>query len=72
MHYGIDWDGPLPVHRADTEDYNSIDVPSNIIEINEQQRVQLNSLVQPLEKSDNYGIDLYMHAREFLQQVNIN
>ena len=61
----------MPVDRTASEEYDHVDVPSTIIDINEQQSVHLNSLVQPLAVSDSYGIDLYVRAREFLQQANI-
>ena len=63
--YGIDWDGPLPDDPVETPDAVTVPetpnpmVPSIFQEMCEQ--------VHPLEESLNYGIDLFMQAKSFLE-----
>ena len=55
--FGIDWDGPVPTNVA-SNDYVHVEVPTTEIEMTEEQKMHLNLLVDPLEDSDSYGIDL--------------
>lgn len=67
--FGIDSDGPVPINVV-SDNYVHVEVPNTEIEMNEEQKMQLKSLVEPLENSDSYGIDLYIQVRNFLHQLN--
>ncbi len=62
--FGIDWDGPVPINET-SNDYVHVEVPSTEIEMTEEQKMRLKSLVNPLADSDSYGIDFYMQVRNF-------
>ena len=55
--YGIDWDGPLPDEAVDVPE-----VPE-LLDANQLQ-VLINS-VDPLQRSEVYGIDLYVETKLF-------
>ena len=55
--YGIDWDGPLPDEVVDVPE-----VPE-LLDANQLQ-VLINS-VDPLQRSEVYGIDLYVETKLF-------
>ncbi|CAB4433207.1 unnamed protein product [Rhizophagus irregularis] len=69
--FGIDWSGPVSNHN-DNENYefSNISCP-----LNNEQYSELQSIVLPLERSDNYGIETYLHALsvvQFLLSENLN
>ena len=56
-NYGIDPDGPLP----DDED-NEVVVPTTPCPLDSDQYDDLVLAVDPLSRSDNYGIDVYLQV----------
>jgi hypothetical protein len=60
--YGIDWDGPTPRNNNENYEFSNIPCP-----LNDEQYVELQNTVLPLEQSGNYGIDIYIHALSVTQ-----
>ena len=62
--YGVE---ELHDHVAVNNANNTVDVSPLNVEVNEQ---ELRQLVNPLQESDNYCIDLYKQTIEYLQRIN--
>lgn len=62
---GIDYDGPVPVQNED------VPIPEIPEMLNEQQLAELHSLVNPLQYSDCWGIDLYTQCTETIYEILI-
>ena len=56
--YGVDWSGPILIN--DEDEVDSVEVPPITT-------VQLTALVSPLHVSDNYGLDLFLTAQDFVE-----
>ena len=63
MYHGIDWDGPLP----DSEDHESVEVPAIPVPLEDEDLRELLHTVCPTAPSDDYGLNLYNHALQFVQ-----
>ena len=63
-HYGVDDDGPEP----DLED-SGVEVPQLSYQIGAHDLHRLKDTVDPLTVSDNFGIDLYHNALQFINQL---
>ena len=57
--YGIDWDGPLP---EEAECDETVDVP-------EVPGLLVTSSVDPLQRSEVYGIDLYVETKQTVHDL---
>lgn len=64
--YGVDWDDPTPSSLWHGQHDDSVEptkvpaVPANVID---SERLQvLNQTVDPLQDSDEHGVDLYVNA----------
>ncbi|XP_019857141.1 PREDICTED: uncharacterized protein LOC109585483 isoform X2 [Amphimedon queenslandica] len=60
--YGIDWNGPIPLE----DDYDRLFVPRIECDIPYGVLRELPSFVPPLSHSENYGIDLYCSALDYI------
>lgn len=66
--YGIDWDGPLSL---DHDEENEVTVPECICPLTSDRLNVLSSLVvSPSDETENYGIDLYQIALDFVTMNN--
>ena len=61
--YGIEEEGLVP-------DESQVDVPESIFEISDVQYEQLCQQVHPLSPSENYGIDIYEQALQFISEIS--
>ena len=62
--YGVSVDTPLS-----SEEVQSVSVPESTITLQVGELSRLHSDINPLQESDNYGIDLYLSAIEFLRSL---
>ena len=62
--YGSSIDDEIPLPEPD-----SVTVPQGRFNLSELE--QLRTIVDPLQESDNYGIDLYLAVIEYLHTINI-
>ena len=62
-HFGIDWDGPV---AEQSELDQSVDVPELRNAISFQREQELRQLINPLEESDCYGLNIYMQTVRFV------
>ena len=63
-HYGVDDDGPEPDLEA-----SGVEVPQLNYQIGAHDLHRLKDTVDPLTVSDNFGIDLYHNALQFINQL---
>ena len=63
--YGIDWEGPA---AADEEyDHHGISLPTGVEPpINKHEIDELKRTVNPMERSADFGVDLYRATAEFV------
>lgn len=59
--YGIDWDGPLPDEAVDVPEVPGLLDPNQL-------QVLINS-VDPLQRSEVYGIDLYVETKRIVHNL---
>ncbi|XP_066935261.1 uncharacterized protein [Clytia hemisphaerica] len=59
-YYGIDWEGPATSKRSE------INLMAPECPLPEHLITELESLVDPLSKSDDYGVDLYIRTLQFV------
>lgn len=59
--YGVDWNGPLPV-----EDQNIVEVDPPNCPFPAEYFYQLQYHVNPMQQSNNYGIELFTQAKAFI------
>ena len=64
--YGIEDTGNVPMN----DDEQGIEVPSIDTQISEQQIEALRNLVNPLESSEEFGIDLFESTKAFIESLN--
>ena len=64
--YGIDWDGPLP-DEADCD--ATVDVPGLPRLLDPDQLEVLVNSVDPLQRSEVYGIDLYVETKRIVHNL---
>lgn len=64
--YGIDWDGPLP-DEADCDE--TVDVPGLPRLLDPGQLEVLVNSVDPLQRSEVYGIDLYVETKRIVHNL---
>ena len=62
--YGDSIDDPMPAVEAE-----SVVVPEGQFTLDQSQLSQLQATINPLEASDNYGIDLYLSVLEYLPSL---
>ena len=62
--FGIDWDGPMPARLCD--DTSTVVVPETICPLNSLAFEELNTIVDPLADSANFGIDLYEKTLDYV------
>lgn len=62
--YGIDYEGPA----CNEQDYGII-VPTNNFTLSPSNAQALQSLVNPCQKSDSFGIDIYLQTLEAVHQL---
>jgi hypothetical protein len=60
--YGVDWEGPTPNNDDENYEFSNIPCP-----LNNEQYIELQNTVSPLEQSNNYGIDIFIHALSVIQ-----
>ena len=64
-NFGIDWSGPLP-HASDSASSVVVDrLPRPLLQ---QDFVELATVIDPLEPSPDYGINLYIECLEFVKR----
>ena len=61
--FGIDEDGPIPSSNQ------HVVVPRNSISLDDDQFAALHDTVDPLNDSNNYGIELYEQTKSFLNHI---
>ena len=61
--YGIDVEGPIPLDEDD------VVVPEVSFHLNGEDFVRLQQVVDPLDTSEDYGIDLYQQTLEFTRSL---
>ena len=61
--YGIDVEGPIPLDEDD------VVVPEVSFHLNGEDFVRLQQVVDPLDTSEDYGIDLYQRTLEFTRNL---
>lgn len=66
-HYGTSLDDQIPVPEMD-----SITVPQGRLSLRPNEFEQLQAVVNPLQQSDNYGIELYLSVVEYLHSIGID
>ena len=64
-NYGIDPDGPLP--DDEDNDIDEVAVPPTPCPLDSDQYDDLVLAVDPLSRSDNYSIDVYLQVLRFVQ-----
>ena len=62
--FGIDWNGPMV-----TQVQEQVNVPNTPCPLQDEDLEQLKTLVDPMLTCDDYGVVLYIAAREFVQNV---
>ena len=62
--YGSSIDDEIPLPEPD-----SVAVPQGRFHLSDQIQLQLHTIVDPLQESDNYGIDLYLTVIEYIHSV---
>ena len=62
--YGVD-EGSVTVQES-----GGVEIPPLRINITDEQMAELNSRVLPLRESNNFGIDLYVRALEFIESLS--
>lgn len=62
--YGIDWDGPVPA----IEDETAVNVPKVNCPLNNDDQTALTGLINPLNQSNSFGIDVYIQTVNFISQ----
>ena len=69
--YGIDYEGPLPSERIDSETWNenSVEVPEIACSLNDAQLNHLRMMVNPVDTSFSYGIDIYFRTVQFVHDM---
>lgn len=60
-HLGVDWDGPIPVGDANIV---LVEPPGSPLSGPDFQ--QLLTTINPLDSSNNYGMDLYIETVDFI------
>ena len=66
MDYGIDWDGPLVEEERDAV---QVTLPECDSPLTEEEYGAQQDEVLPLADSQNYGIDLFIAAVSFVQDI---
>ena len=61
--YGIDWEGPI------SPDIESVNVPDTECPFSTDQLDLLKETINPLEESDDYGVQLYITTRMFVNCI---
>ena len=61
-HYGIDWDGPIPI----TEDPERVIVPQVTCPLDTEKLRELRTLFDVRRNSNNFGADIYLEVRSFV------
>lgn len=68
--YGVDWDGPLPLElNAMNRSTNNVRVPQTQCVLSPTQEQQLRSDIDPLQQSENFGIDIYINTVLYVQNL---
>ena len=62
QHYGIDWDGPIPI----TEDPDRVIVPQLTCPLDTEKLRELRTLFDVRRNSNNFGADIYLEVRSFV------
>ena len=62
--FGIDWNGPMVIQVQE-----QVNVPNTPCPLQDEDLEQLKTLVDPMLTCDDYGVVLYIAAREFVQNV---
>jgi DNA-binding Lrp family transcriptional regulator len=60
--YGIEWNGPTPLNNDENVELININCP-----LTNAQYLELQSIILPLETSDNYGIEIYLQTLSTVQ-----
>ena len=63
--YGIDYNAPIPSQN----DENGIEVPECAYNINDADLTSLKLVIDPLQQSNEYGIDIYENTVRFLNNL---
>ena len=62
QHYGIDWNGPIPI----TEDPDRVIVPQVTCPLDTEKLRELRTLFDVRRNSNNFGADIYLEVRSFV------
>ena len=65
----MDWDGPAPSAQWDgpiEDEVHTVEVPNIPTVLQASDLTQLTCTVNPLEESDDNGVDLYLEALRFI------
>ena len=62
QHYGIDWDGPIPISK----DPDSVIVPQVTCPLDTEKLSELLTLFDVRQNSKNFGADIYLDVRSFV------
>ena len=65
--YGVDSDLGVADDPEANEDPEGVEVPATELDISPEQTTELQSTVNPLGESDNFGIDIFMQTLEVLR-----
>lgn len=67
--YGIDWNGPLPrgEWNGHVTENERVEVPEVNFTPSQQDLDRLKAVVNPMDHSDCYGLDLYLNTVSFIQ-----
>ena len=65
--YGIDWSSPLPQEVDDT--VTEVEVPAMAYSIQPIELMQLETTIDPLRQSDSQGVDVYVEALHYIQDM---
>ena len=69
--YGIDDNVMVNSSDGSGDNNEGVEVPSINISLTEGQRIQLQSTINPLTTSQEFGVDLYMRTLDILRGFNI-
>ena len=70
--YAIDWAGPLPDEEYDgppQSDDVLVEVPETTTSFTQQKFELLKAAIDPLQYSDNYGIEIYLTTVAFVERL---
>ena len=69
--YGVDFEGPLPsqTYSGEISCESSVEDPPTACPLNDQQLESFQNAVDPLVSSSSHGLDIYLNAINFIQNI---